>query len=97
MLAVYPTAVPTCAVLAAGVRTILAAPFDVTVKLAVALVNPAALAVTVALPSVVGVKLETATPAVGLTGDAGLNEPPTPATAKLIALVAVPTVLPFAS
>ena len=69
----------------------------VTVKVAVALVSPAALAVTVALPVVVGVRLDEAIPALALTGDAGLKVPETPLTAKLTAFVAVPTVLPFAS
>jgi hypothetical protein len=69
----------------------------VTVKVAVALVNPAALAVMAAEPVVVGVKLDDAIPALAVTGDVGLNVPETPLTAKLTALVAMPTVLPFAS
>ena len=69
----------------------------VTVKVAVALVNPVALAVMVAEPVVVDVKLDAAIPALAVTGDAGLKVPETPLTAKLTALAAVPTVLPFAS
>ena len=76
--------------------SLLAAP-AVTVKLAVALVRPGVLTVTVALPTVVGVKLEVATPALAAIGDAGLNEPDTPLTEKVIGLVAVSIVCPSAS
>jgi hypothetical protein len=69
----------------------------VTVNVAVALVSPAALAVIVALPAVIAVKLVVATPVIGETGEAGLKEPVTPLTPKVIGLVALPTVLPFAS
>ena len=91
------TAVPTCAVVVTGTRASLAGGPAVTVNVAVALVSPAALAVIVALPAVVAVKLVVATPVIGETGEGGLKEPETPLTAKVIGLVAVPTVLPFAS
>ena len=68
-----------------------------TVRPALALVSPAAEAVIVAVPAVVGVNAEAATPAAGDTGDAGLNEPATPLAEKLIALLAVVTVFPCAS
>ena len=76
--------------------SLLAAP-AVTVKLAVALVRPGELTVTVALPIVVDVKLEVATPALAAIGDAGVNEPDTPLTEKVIGLVAVSIVCPLAS
>jgi len=66
----------------------------VTVKVAVPLVKPEAEAVIVAVPSEVGVKLDFATPLVGVTGDA-LHEPDTPAAEKVIGFVAVVTVLPY--
>jgi len=97
IVAVYGTAVPACELALAGVKASFAGTPAVTVKVAVALVSPAALTVIVAAPVVVGVKLDAATPALAATGDAGLNTPFTPLTANVIALVAVPTVLPFAS
>jgi hypothetical protein len=68
-----------------------------TVNAADAPVSPAAVAVIVAFPLVLGVKLELATPAVGETGVLGLNDPVTPLTDNVIAFVAVDTVLPLAS
>ena len=68
-----------------------------TVKTAVALVSPVADAVMVAVLLVVGVNVVLAAPLDGVTGDAGLNEPVTPLTENEMALVAVVTVLPFAS
>ena len=65
--------------------------------LAEALVRPAAEAMSVALPVVVGVKLDVAFPFVGVTGEAGLKVPDTPLTEKLMALVALVSVLPLAS
>jgi len=80
-----------------GINASFAAGPAVTVNDAVALVRPAALAVMVALPVVVAVRLVVAIPATALTGDAGLKEPVTPLTVKVIASVAVPIVLPSAS
>ena len=68
-----------------------------TVKVALALVNPMADAITVAVPAVVVVKLDVATPLVGVTGEAGLKVPGNPLTEKVMGLVAVLTVLPYAS
>ena len=59
--------------------------------------RPAADAVVVALPAVVGVKLDIATRAVGAMGDAGLKEPAIPLVEKVIGLLAVVTVFPLAS
>ena len=69
----------------------------VTVSVAVAPVNPAAVTVMLALPVVVGVRLDVATPATAAIGDGGLNVADTPLTENVIALVALVTVLPFAS
>jgi hypothetical protein len=73
----------------------LAAVPALTVKLAVLLVRPDAEADIVALPTAVAVKLDFATPLVGVTGDAGLHEPDTPAAEKVTGLVAVVTILPY--
>jgi len=81
----------------AGVNASLAAAPALTVKLAVALVSPAALTVIVAVPVVVAERLDVATPSVGVTGKPGLKVPETPLTANVIAFVAVLTVLPLAS
>jgi len=67
-----------------------------TLKVALPLLRPDAVAVIVPVPLVEAVKLEEAMPPLA-TAAAGLNEPLTPVTAKLIALVAVLTVLPEAS
>ena len=83
--------------LEAGVNASFVAAPGVTVKLVLALVRPLAVTVMVAVPTVVAVTLEVATPAAGVTGEAGLNEPVTPVTANVIAFVAVVTVLPLAS
>jgi hypothetical protein len=69
----------------------------ITVRLVVAVVNPVAVAVTIPVPVVVGVNVDVATPPEADTFAAGLNDPVTLVTAKVIALVAVVTVLPFAS
>jgi len=66
---------------------------EVTFNAAIALVSPTALAVTVALPEVDGVKLDVALPATAAAA-AGLNEPVTPATEKLTVSAALVTVLP---
>ena len=50
-----------------------------------------------AVPNVVGVTLERAMPFVGVTGDAGSNEPDTPRTEKLTGLVAFDSVATLAS
>jgi hypothetical protein len=68
-----------------------------TVSVALALVNPAAEPVIVAVPDVDGVKLVVAVPLVGVTGDGGLKDPETPLSEKVIGLVAVVAVLPLAS
>ena len=81
----------------AGVSVSFDAAPAVTVNVAEADVSPAALAVMVALPTVVAVKLALALPALGVTGDAGLNVPVTPLTANVIGLLALVTVLPLAS
>ena len=83
--------------LLAGVRTSFDAAPAVTVNVAEADVSPAALAVMVALPTVVAVKLVLALPPLGVIGDAGLNVPVTPLTANVIGLLALVTVLPLAS
>ena len=80
-----------------GANTSFAGAPAVTVNEAVAAVNPAAVTVMVAFPTVVGVRLDVALPAVGVTGDSGLKVPTTPLTAKLIGVVADVTVLPLAS
>lgn len=80
-----------------GTNASLAAVPAVTVKVTTAPLNPAALTLTVALPVVIGVKVDVALPALGVTGDSGLNVPTTPLTAKLIGVVAELTVLPLAS
>jgi len=69
----------------------------VTVNVVLALVSPAAVTVTVAVPVVVAVRLDAATPLVGATAELGLNVPVTPLTEKVIALLALLTVLPLAS
>jgi hypothetical protein len=86
-------------VLDAGVRAILVAvtvPWP-TLKVALAPVNPVAATLTEPVPVFVGVKLEVATPAFAVTGEAGLNEPVTAVTEKLIGALLVVTVLPNAS
>jgi hypothetical protein len=69
----------------------------VTVRATVALVNPAEDAVTLALPIVLGVKLDDATPPLAATGDAGTKLPDTPTAENEMVLVAPATVLPNAS
>jgi hypothetical protein len=54
-------------------------------------------AVMIAVPDVVGMKLELATPRIGNTGKAGLNEPDTPLTEKVTGLVASGTTFPLTS
>ena len=88
---------PTWVVDVAGTRSKLVAAPAVTVSVAVALVNPGADTVMVALPVVVAVKLDTATPPVEVTGEAGLKVPATPLAANVTGTAAVPTVLPLAS
>ncbi len=68
-----------------------------TDKVAVALVSPVAVAVTVALPTLVAVKLDVATPFVGVTGEAGVNDPDTPLAENVTASVALVTGFPLAS
>lgn len=79
----------------AGLRTsLVAGPTpEVTFRVAVALVSPEALAVTVALPDVEGVKVEFAAPPVAAAAG-GLNVPVTPAAEKVTVSVAVTTLLP---
>ena len=90
-------AVPTCVLAALGTKTSLAGAPTVTLRVAVALVNPAALTVILAVPIVIGVRLDVAMPALAVTGDAGLKEPETPLTVNVTASLAVPTVWPSAS
>jgi hypothetical protein len=78
----------------AGVKASLAGAPTLTVNAVLALVSPVADMVTVALPTVVGVKLEVAIPPLGATGDTGLNEPETPLTENVTAFVAVVDVFP---
>ena len=81
----------------AGASTSFAGAPAVTVNDADAPVSPAAFTVMVAVPTVVGVKLEAALPPVGVTGEAGVKLPDTPLTVKLIGVLAEVTVLPLAS
>ena len=60
----------------------------VTVNAVLALVSPPADTVIVAVPSEVGMRLDTATPGGAATGD-GLNEPVAPTTENVTGLVAV--------
>jgi hypothetical protein len=53
--------------------------------------------VIVAVPDVEGVRLEVAVPLAGVMGEAGLKDPETPLTEKVIGFVALVTVLPLAS
>ena len=85
---------PACTLALAGVSASFAAVPGVTDSVAVALLSPVVEAVMVALPIVVGVKLDFATPLVGDMGETGLNDPETPLAEKLIGFVAVVTVLP---
>ena len=78
----------------AGVKASFAGAPTLTVNAPLALVRPLADALTVALPTVIGVKLEVAIPPLGATGEAGLNEPDTPITENVTALVAVVAVFP---
>lgn len=81
----------------AGARINLVGAPAVTVRVAVALLSPAAVTVIVAFPIAAGVKLDVALPAVGATGSEGLKLPDTPLTANEIGLIAALTVLPAAS
>lgn len=81
----------------AGDSASFAAGPDATDKEAVAPVRPVAVALTVAVPTVLGLKLLVATPELGATGAAGVKVPATPLTLKLMALVAPVLVLPKAS
>jgi len=65
-----------------------------TVNAALAPTSPVADAVTVALPTVAGVKLEIAIPFVGTTGGTGLKEPETPLTENVTAWVEALAVFP---
>src|SRR5689334_7834514 len=95
MVAVYSIPVPAAVLPLTGCSDSFDAFPTVTVSVAVPLVNPVAEAVIVALPNDVGVKLDLATPLVGVTGDAGLHVPLTPLAVNVTALVAVVTVLPY--
>ena len=81
----------------AGESESLAAAPAATVKAALAPVKPVAEAVMVPLPELTAVKVVDALPPLAETGDGGLNDPDTPVTVKVIALVALDTVLPAAS
>jgi len=67
---------------AAGTNTNLVGAPGATVSVAVALVSPADVTVTVAVPGVVGVKLDAATPFEDAIDAEGENEPDTPLTAN---------------
>src|SRR5689334_10053047 len=97
MVAVYVTATPICVLALAGAKVSFVAEPALTVKAALAPASPVAETLTVAFPAAVIVKLETATPLLAVTGEAGLKLPDSPLTAKLTAFVAVPTTLPYAS
>ena len=83
----------------AGVKTsLVGGPIAcVTDKVALALLRPAADAVIVAVPAVLGVKVDDAVPLDGVTGESGLKEPDTPLATKVIGFVALATVLPYLS
>ena len=81
----------------AGESDSLAAEPAATVKVALAPVKPVAEAVIVPVPELTGVNVVDALPPLAETGDGGLKDPDTPVTVKVIALVAVGTVLPKAS
>lgn len=85
---------PACVVPLAGCSASFDAVPTVTVKVAAPLVRPMADAVIVAVPKDVGVKLDLATPLVGVTGEV-LHEPDTPVAMNVTGLVAVVTVLPY--
>ena len=87
----------TCVAVVAGANTSLAGAPAVTVNDADAPVRPDAVTVIVAFPTVVGVRLDVALPPLGTIGDAGVNVPDTPLTAKVIGVVADVMTLPFAS
>jgi hypothetical protein len=87
----------TCVLLLSGVNTSLDGAPALTVKVADAPLSPAAVALMVATPNVVGMKLTVASPPTGVIGDTGLKPPDTPLAAKLIGLLAPGTLLPLAS
>jgi hypothetical protein len=88
---------PSCVLPLIGVSASFAAAPGVTVNAAVPLVSPAAEAVIVALPTVVALNADFATPLVGVTGVDGVNDPDTPLAEKVTGFAAVVTVLPKAS
>jgi hypothetical protein len=94
-VAAYVVAVPVWVLAFTGVSaSLVAGPTpEVTAKVAVALVSPAALAVTVAPPDVDGVKVELAVPPLA-AAEAGMNVPVTPDTEKLTVSLAVVTLFP---
>lgn len=99
MSTTYSIATPLCTLAFTGASANFAGgPITgVTLKVASALVRPAAETLMVPVPAVLGVKLAVAVPPLALTGVAGSNAPAMPVTPKLIALVALVTVLPLAS
>ena len=97
MAAVYVSATAVCVLALAGVSASLLGCASVTVNTALALLNPAAVTIIVAVPAVVAVKLQVAMPLLGVIGlsiEFGLNEPETPLTDKVTGFVAVVTVFP---
>jgi hypothetical protein len=72
-----------------------------TVKVAEAPVSPADETDTVTVPTAGGLKLDAATPLLGVTGDPGVNadalSPFTPLATNVTGLTALVTVFPFAS
>jgi hypothetical protein len=81
----------------AGVNDNLAGAPAATLRAAVAVVNPVADAVMVALPVLTAMNVEEAIPLTADIVEEGLKDPETPVTENVMALVAVDTVLPDAS
>lgn len=77
-----------------GVNVSLAAGPDVTVKGELAPMSPVAVALMLPVAATVDVNEVVETPAVGVTGEAGVNAPVKPLAVKLTALVAEVTTLP---
>ena len=86
-----------CVLPVAGARAIFVAAPGLTVSVALEPVSPAADTLTLAVPVLVAVKFEVTMPPLAVTGEAGLNEPVTPFTAKTMDCVLLVTVLPTAS
>ena len=90
----YATATPVCVLALTGAKASLVAGPAPTLKVALAPVSPVADTCTVAVPELVTVKLEVATPLTAATGDGGLKVPGNAVNEKVMGLVALVTVLP---